>query len=44
MLSVQKPRDRYSGSINDVSQLEFMLDKAAGYGYKKVGFILDTII
>ena len=33
--------EEYSGSINDVSQLEFMLDKAAGYGYKKVGFILD---
>lgn len=33
--------EEYSGSINDVSQLEFMVDKAAGYGYKKVGFILD---
>lgn len=33
--------EEYSGSINDISQLEFMLDKAAGYGYKKVGFILD---
>ncbi len=33
--------EEYSGSINDVSQLEFMLGKAAGYGYKKVGFILD---
>ena len=33
--------EEYSGSINDVSQLEFMLDKAAGYGYKKIGFILD---
>jgi len=33
--------EEYCGSINDVSQLEFMLDKAAGYGYKKVGFILD---
>lgn len=33
--------EEYPGSINDVSQLEFMLDKAAGYGYKKVGFILD---
>lgn len=33
--------EEYSGSINDVSQLEFMLDKASGYGYKKVGFILD---
>ena len=33
--------EEYSGSINDVSQLEFMIGKAAGYGYKKVGFILD---
>lgn len=33
--------EEYPGSINDVSQLEFMLDKAAGYGYKKIGFILD---
>lgn len=33
--------EEYSGSINDISQLEFMLEKAAGYGYKKVGFILD---
>ena len=29
------------GSINDVSQLQLMLDKAYGYGYKKIGFILD---
>ena len=31
----------YPGSINDISQLQFMLEKAAGYGYKRVGFILD---
>ena len=31
----------YPGSINDVSQLQCMLGKAAGYGYKNVGFILD---
>ena len=31
----------YPGSINDVSQLKTMVDKAEGYGYKKVGFILD---
>ena len=31
----------YPGSINDVSQLQYMLGKAAGYGYKDVGFILD---
>lgn len=33
--------EQYPGSINDVSQLQFMLDKAKAYGYKKVGFILD---
>lgn len=33
--------EKYPGSINDISQLQFMLDKAWGYGYKKIGFILD---
>ena len=33
--------EKYPGSINDVSQLQLMVDKAAGYGYKKIGFILD---
>ncbi len=33
--------EQYPGSIVDVSQLQFMLEKAAGYGYKRVGFILD---
>lgn len=33
--------EQYPGSINDVSQLQFMLDKARAYGYKKIGFILD---
>lgn len=33
--------EAYPGSINDVSQLQFMLDKATSYGYKKAGFILD---
>ena len=33
--------EAYPGSINDVSQLKFMIDKAKGYGYKKIGFILD---
>ena len=33
--------EKYPGSINDVAQLQFMLDKAQGYGYKKIGFILD---
>ena len=33
--------EKYPGSLNDISQLQFMLDKALGYGYKKIGFILD---
>ena len=33
--------EEYPGSIVDVSQLQYMLEKAVGYGYKKVGFILD---
>ncbi len=33
--------EKYPGSLNDISQLQFMLDKAAGYGYRKIGFILD---
>lgn len=31
----------YPGSIVDVSQLQYMLEKAGGYGYKNVGFILN---
>lgn len=33
--------ESYPGSIVDVSQLQLMLEKAQGYGYKNVGFILD---
>lgn len=33
--------ENYPGSIADISQLEFMLGKAKGYGYKNIGFILD---
>lgn len=33
--------EKYPGSIVDISQLKLMLNKANGYGYKKVGFILD---
>ncbi|KUK72608.1 MAG: Transposase, IS4 family [Clostridiales bacterium 38_11] len=33
--------EKYPGSINDVAQLQFLLDKVQGYGYKKIGFILD---
>ena len=33
--------EAYPGSIVDISQLKYTLEKAKGYGYKKVGFILD---
>ena len=33
--------EAYPGIINDVSQLQFMLDKAKAYGYQNAGFILD---
>ena len=33
--------EEYPGSINDVSQFSFMIDKVYEYGYKKIGFILD---
>ena len=33
--------EQYPGSVVDISQLQFMLEKATGYGYKKIGFILD---
>lgn len=33
--------EKYPGSINDVSQLQYAIDKAKSYGYKKIGFILD---
>lgn len=33
--------EEYPGSITDVSQLQIMLEKAKGYGYHEVGFILD---
>ena len=33
--------EQYPGSIVDISQLQYMLKKAEGYGYKKVGFILE---
>lgn len=33
--------ETYPGSIVDVSQLQFMLEKAKGFGYKKIGLILD---
>ena len=33
--------EAYSGSIVDVSQLQIMLEKAKGYGYRHIGFVLD---
>ena len=33
--------EEYPGSITDVSQLPYMVDKVDEYGYKNVGFILD---
>jgi hypothetical protein len=33
--------EEYPGSIVDVSQLRYMVDTAASYGYRNVGFILD---
>ena len=33
--------EAYPGSIVDISQLHYMIGKAAGYGYKRIGFILD---
>ena len=33
--------EKYPGSIVDVSQLEFMLEKAKAYGYRNATFILD---
>ena len=33
--------ETYLGSIAGISQFEFMLGKAIGYGYRNIGFILD---
>ena len=33
--------EAYPGSIVDISQLQFMLEKSESYGYKHIGFILD---
>ena len=33
--------EEYPGSVTDVSQFTFMVDKVIEYGYKKIGFILD---
>lgn len=33
--------EEYPGSVTDVSQFTFMVDKVIEYGYSKIGFILD---
>jgi len=33
--------ENYPGSIVDVSQLQFMLEKSKGFGYKNIGYIID---
>lgn len=33
--------EKYPGSINDVSKLQYMIAKVKGYGYNNIGFILD---
>lgn len=33
--------EKYPGSINDISQLQFMVEKVKGYGYRNIGLILD---
>ena len=46
ILRIKEPLfyEAYPGSSNDVSQLRTMLGKITGYGYKKIGFILDRDI
>lgn len=33
--------EKYPGSIVDISQFRYTLDRIKGYGYKNIGFILD---
>ena len=33
--------EEYPGSITDVSQFTYMVDKVLEYGYKRIGFFLD---
>ena len=33
--------ESYPGSIIDVSQLQYLLEKVKGYGYENIGFVLD---
>lgn len=39
--SEQLMYEKYPSGINDVSQLQFMVEKIKGDGYKNIGFILD---
>ena len=33
--------EQYPGSVNDVSQLSYLIDKIHAYGYRSIGIILD---
>ncbi len=33
--------EQYPGSINDVSQLQYVVEKAWNFNYRKIGFIID---
>ena len=33
--------EKYPGNINDVSQLQFMVEKVKGYGSRNIGFVLN---
>ena len=33
--------EEYPGSINDVSQFKYLVDKVSEYGYRSIGFVLD---
>ena len=33
--------EEYPGSINDVSQLAYLIDKIHAFGYRNIGFVLD---
>ena len=33
--------ENYPGSVVDVSQLQYMVQKFKGFGYKNLGFVLD---
>ena len=35
--------EEYPGSVTDVAQLKYVIDKVTAYGYKRMGFILDRV-